>query len=103
MSDLISRQAAIAVANGTDYTGLDVADVEKVTDEVVKGLKQLPSAERVGKWIKGDYWTNGCGMSETYGYYYSCNLCNEEIIGDYDKCRYNYCPNCGARMKGEEE
>ena len=43
--DPISRQAAIDVADYTDYTGLAVEDVKKVTDEVVKGLKQLPSAQ----------------------------------------------------------
>ena len=45
MSDLIDRQAAIAVADSSDYVGLSVDDVKKVTDEVVKGLKQLPSAQ----------------------------------------------------------
>lgn len=44
MSDLISRQAAIDAADRADYTGLTVEDVKKVTDEVVKELKQLPSA-----------------------------------------------------------
>ena len=43
--DPISRQAAIAVADFSDYVGLSVDDVKKVTDEVVKGLKQLPSAQ----------------------------------------------------------
>lgn len=47
MSDLISRQAAIAVTDSTDYLGLAIEDVKKVTDEVVKGLKQLPSAQPV--------------------------------------------------------
>jgi hypothetical protein len=42
--DVIYRQAAIAVADSSDYVGLSVDDVKKVTDEVVKGLKQLPSA-----------------------------------------------------------
>ena len=41
MSDLISRQAAIDATNRADYTGLAVEDVKKVTDEVVKELKQL--------------------------------------------------------------
>ena len=45
MNDLIYRQAAINVADATDYTGLSVEDVKKVTDEVVKGLKTIPSAE----------------------------------------------------------
>jgi len=45
MSDLISREQAIDAADRADYTGLAVEDVKKVTDEVVKELKQLPSAE----------------------------------------------------------
>ena len=44
-NDTISRQAAIAVADSSDYVGLSVEDVKKVTDEVIKGLKRLPSAE----------------------------------------------------------
>lgn len=43
--DMISRQAAIAVADSSDYVGLSVEDVKKVTDEVVKGLKRLPSEQ----------------------------------------------------------
>lgn len=43
--DTISRQAAIDAADRADYTGLAVEDVKKVTDEVVKELKQLPSAQ----------------------------------------------------------
>jgi len=42
---LIYLDAAIAVADYTDYPGLAIEDVKKVTDEVVKGLKQLPSAQ----------------------------------------------------------
>lgn len=48
MNDLISRQAAIAATDFSDYVGLSVYDVKKVTDEVVKELKRLPSAHR---WI----------------------------------------------------
>ena len=44
MDDYISRQMAIDAADRADYTGLAVEDVKKVTDEVVKELKQLPSA-----------------------------------------------------------
>ncbi len=43
--DTISRQAAIDAADSTDYTGLAIEDVKKVTDEVIKALKQLSSAQ----------------------------------------------------------
>ena len=47
--DTISREAAIAVADASDCVGVSIADVKKVTDEVVKGLKQLPPAQP--RWI----------------------------------------------------
>lgn len=50
MNDMISRQAAIAVADYSDCIGLSVEDVKKVTDEVVKGLKRLPSVQPQ-RWI----------------------------------------------------
>ena len=46
MNDAISRQAAIDAADRADYTGLAIEDVKKVTDEVVKELKRLPSAQQ---------------------------------------------------------
>lgn len=45
MDDVISRQQAIDAANRTDYRGLTVEDVKKVTDAVVEELKALPSAQ----------------------------------------------------------
>ena len=49
--DTISRQAAIDAADRVDYTGLAVEDVKKVTDEVVKELKQLPAVQPEPQWI----------------------------------------------------
>lgn len=43
--DTISRRAALDAADRADYTGLAIEDVKKVTDEVIKELKQLPSAQ----------------------------------------------------------
>lgn len=45
MADSIAREQAIYAADSTDYTGLAIEDVKKVTDEVIKALKRLPSAE----------------------------------------------------------
>lgn len=47
MDDTISQQMAIDLADYTDYPGLAIEDVKKVTDEVVKGLKRLPSIDAV--------------------------------------------------------
>lgn len=86
--DCISRQAAIAVADYADYTGLAIEDVKIVTDEIVKGLKQLPSvtpAEKVGRWIDVD------------GIWFKCSKCgaHRKMMPAYKEY---YCPNCGAKM-----
>lgn len=113
--DTISRQAAINVADYTDCPGLEIEVVKKVTDEVVKGLKQLPPAQperKRGKWIieydPGSEW-----------YKVTCSECGEDmtcqipLIGFFPdvKALWNYCPECGADnrpkttsedMRGEE-
>lgn len=85
MDDLISRQAAIDAADRADYTGLAVEDVKKVTDEVVKELKKLPSAQpevvphRNYQYLS-DYWCE-CGWH----------------LGKKNDVRY--CSNCGRKVK----
>ncbi len=54
-----------------------------------------------GKWIRGDYWSEGCGMGESYGFYYKCSVCKDEVQGGYKDCGMKYCPNCGADMREE--
>lgn len=53
--DTISRQAAIDAADRADYTLLAVEDVKLVTDEVIKEIKKLPSAQPEPKWIPVEY------------------------------------------------
>ena len=96
MDNLINRQAAIAVADYTDYTGLAIEDIKKVTDEVVKGLKQLPSTQperKRGKWVEydGDWLKTMCKCSE-------CGA----VIDVNEKYRNFFCYHCGADMRGEE-
>lgn len=51
MDDYISRQATIDAADRADYPGLAVELVKAVTDEVIKELIKLPSAERHGNGL----------------------------------------------------
>ena len=87
-SDLISRQAAIdAIESNYRKMGLshnDGAKLEKI-------LKSLPSAEPThGEWV--NEWKDIDG-GRMYGA--CCSVCH--TIGHSG---YNYCPNCGAKMKG---
>ena len=93
MSDLISRQAAIdATWFEPSYT-----DPLNVLTEVRDRLKALPSAERkTGRWINAypDIEPNPMFM---YGI---CSVCGcEQAISN----KLNFCPNCGADMRGEQD
>ena len=100
MSDLIWLHDAVNVADMADYTGLSVEDVKKVTDEVVKGLKALPTIDAVpvvhGHW---DVHEDTYGDDEA-----KCSVCGFEMAvnqpgnGLYMVSELNYCPHCGAQM-----
>ena len=77
MDDLISRQEAIvAVLYAKDYL-----DAERL-------IKALPSAQRKGKWI----YLSGVDAFE-------CSVCGSAMLRNI----FNYCPWCGAEMKGETD
>ena len=89
MSDLISRQAAIEIANGYCHPA-----------NIAKELEKLPSAEperkKEGKWIEIEK-----GIKVTR---YKCSECGRSVMDDtgYDvSADYPFC-HCGARMEGEK-
>lgn len=60
-------------------------------------LEQMPSAQperKRGKWIvyKAPD-KQHCGLVK-------CPFCGEDMIAEADE--YNFCPNCGAEMRGEQ-
>lgn len=63
-------------------------------DTVREILERLPTIERkTGKWLKayGDH--EAFGIRPFYRY---CSECNESTVW-----AYNFCPHCGADMRGE--
>ena len=100
--DTISRQAAIReyqkVCNEIkcgECPFLIKVNTEKgshlITDcKLEVFLHSLPSAERRGRWID----ITKCGGCSVF----KCSEC-----GDLQLEESYYCPNCGARMDGEEE
>ena len=88
MSDLISRQAVIdAFFSQSDNDGWWVGTAQ----DAETLLKGLPSAEPVkhGRWKHHQY-------GNTAGYY-ECDNC-----GKINSYKSNYCPKCGADMRGGE-
>ena len=84
MDELISRQAAID-AMFAGMPGLMFNDVLRI-------LRTLPTAQperKTGRWILKPY---------IYGVAY----CSECDYAQYIN-NTNYCPNCGADMRGEQD
>lgn len=95
MSDLISRERAISelVNMVTDhYKDEPFHGLMLHWTEIKAMLESLPSAEperKKGKWIidrHGNWACDQCGNDP-----YHCNMEN-----------MNFCPNCGADMRGEK-
>lgn len=98
--DTVSRQAVISTIN--NLHDKPNAWLDHAVD-AVKALPPSPTQSRPkGHWIKGKMWSEGIGMGETYGFYYTCSKCNSSVKGGYDECRKNFCEKCGADMRGTE-
>ena len=105
MSDLISRQAAIEaierliLPQGKGETAAE--EINRVAWRCAincaeEMIGHLPTAERAGKWIATKEWG---------GRNFSCSECRFEFTVDTCMLKpiWNYCPNCGARMRGDED
>lgn len=91
--DLISRAAAIKALHHVDeYNGRSV--------EVIRNLPSAQPEREKGNWVYGE---------DVYGIDgYHCDKCGFFVPWDYVHKfisyieDYNFCPNCGADMRGEE-
>ena len=71
-------------------------------DKAIEALKE--PERKCGRWIEKSKWQSGRWIK-----WFECSICGEK---DYDAEMYedmpftglsNFCPNCGADMKGEQE
>lgn len=97
---LIDKQAAIDAMRTMQTYKLFVGDDLLLIDQAgaMTELMLLPSAQpeqKKGKWIPQDL-NRHDGMTSTAVYYYpKCSICGTNA--NYT----NFCPNCGADMRGE--
>lgn len=94
MDDLISRQVAISTVLNVRLK-CDTNDLDEYRDILLACFEDLPTAEpRKGRDVSGEV-----------AYYcdFKCSLCGADIGivegGVMDGGKFNYCPNCGARME----
>ena len=95
MSDLISRQAVIGYITGEMMVGgLNKDGYNRLMSQIKESPSAQPERKR-GKWIEDvDKW--GDVVTTVNGY-----TCSECKVFNID--RDNFCPNCGADMRGETE
>ncbi len=102
--DLISREAAKDIAFRSPF----------FSDALIEELDALPSADRQrGEWIETaqDYYETvnkkGGGVNEDTEYFTDDIACSECLTKfsniDNETERFNFCPNCGADMRGEDK
>ena len=98
MEDPISRQAAIDALGEAPEVWTDSPEEFAALNQWemdVKAIEAVPSADRPsGEWVQ-----------DTYGWVY-CSHC-KKYLDDYQMVfflkPFDYCPNCGADMRGEQD
>lgn len=100
--DTISRQDAIDTVL-TMFDRCDTGEITDYRDLMVESFKVLPSQERKkGKWISDsddDPVVIEDGFPDKSCY---CSECREWLVAsDEYAVKGNFCPNCGADMRGE--
>ena len=75
---------------GVTYEDGKIIDVHiRDTDDVVKVFVPV----RHGRWVEKEKYT--------FGIMYDCSLCENRILDNGNP--WNYCPNCGADMRGSND
>lgn len=112
MSDYISREAALeSFGDAPMWTGyyepysfevhMALTSIAKVIRETIT---QVPAADvepvRHGQWLRTDDDWNSLTT-------FQCTVCGEEFCFEIDEdielLNYNYCPNCGAKMRAGDD
>ena len=100
--DYISRQAAIDALNDLSENYTDKGrEWHPHIDFVIETIDELPPADvkpvKRGKWINKKIRWVSC-VSLWWEDAYECSKCGEAGLKEW-----NFCPNCGADMRGESD
>ena len=71
-------------------------DGDALIEKFNEAVEEMPTADVApvvhGRWIEQEKYT--------FGVMYDCSICGDRILDNGHP--WNYCPNCGARMDGDE-
>ena len=76
----------------TQYSAGNMGEIIENLEEISKILEQKTSTQETGHWIFTD---------KTYEYG-RCSECGYGIVDLVNGKPHNYCPNCGAKMMGQD-
>ena len=91
MNDLISRQAAIDAMEQAKEQYFDRRVIIGKMQNVVSNLPSAQPERKKGEWIETEF----LKLRE-------CSCCHVRW-GMYDVENFNFCPNCGADIRGEQD
>ena len=68
-------------------------DFKRAIKKIPKGIIVDVAPVRHGRWVEKEKYT--------FGIMYDCSLCGDRILDNGHS--WNYCPNCGADMRGSND
>ena len=97
MNDLIDRQAAIDAVGVNTWAGARIMQLPPAQPE-------QPEPKR-GEWLERDVIDEPKGKHITQWQSARCSVCGRYHTTPYlySFTHYNFCPNCGADMRGEQD
>lgn len=93
-----SNKMARDAADALEAAEKRIAELERQHGEqLTRNVMLVAQLPKEGEWITT--------RTEYHDGEIYCSVCNHDAPteGDYRQVKTNYCPNCGARMKGEQE
>ena len=98
MDEYIARASAISTVD--NLSRRCEGDYEALVDCLKQAFEELPPSDvqpvRPGKWIP-----KFNGQFKGGAYWFDCSVCGR-TVPDVRNGGWNFCPNCGARMDGDQ-
>lgn len=85
------------VEKGQGSTRYRIGEIWELNrDEIWQTIDEVSTAD-VRENVRGEWIYEGNGV-------FRCSFCGERyyLVDDAKLCDYNFCPNCGADMRGEK-